>query len=326
MSIRRSAAALAAVILATSIATPALAGDRDDPGIAWVASLFASPNGQVDVVDLQAGSVRTSITTDVAYPYGTAVSPDQRTVLVTDLFSGDVSIIDAGTATVVDTVAACGQPNGVAFGRFGRLAYVACTTDDELAIIDVAGGSRLGTVEIGDHPVGVAVGGTGRRVYVTLFDEDRLAIYDVLTGSITTVPTGADPTGVVAVGDRVFVANSGSGDVTVVDGWTGTVLPASPIALPAGATPEAIAADGDRVYVSNVGTGGIAEIDAVRLRVRRAIAVDGVWGIDVSGRFLVGTQAGFDTVVLIDRKRGTVVRTIPVGTLPLSLGRFVTRQ
>ncbi|RXS73790.1 hypothetical protein EST92_21855 [Streptomyces sp. TM32] len=77
----------------------------------------------------------------------------------------------------------------------------------------------------------------------------------------TTLPAGAFPNAVgVAPNGRVYVANFGSNDVTVIDSVTDTVL----TTLPAGTNPFAVGvAPNGRVYVANFGSNDVTVIDSV---------------------------------------------------------------
>jgi len=328
---RRLRLIVVAALLIAAAVTPASAGADTPvrPGFAYVPNLLSST---VSVVDIAAGSVVATI--PVSWPFGTAVSPDGRTVYVTSLFGGgtdngdSVAVIDATTRTVqrIITLGPLGsvQPNGVAVDAVRNKLYVALTVPDALGVVDLTDDS-VTQVSVGDNPVGVAIGPRGRGVYVTNNFAGTVSVLDPDTATVTaTIPVGTNPAGIEAEHDtrRVFVANTGSATVSVI-GRDGSVRT---IDLPAGATPEGISVREGRVAVSNVGTGGITLINPERLRVTRTLAVDGSWGIDTArdGRLVV-TFAGWAQAGIIRPGRTVTTTNVDVGDVPLGLGRFIAR-
>ncbi len=123
---------------------------------------------------------------------------------------------------------------------------------------------------------------------------------------------------------NAYVANSGSGTVSVIDTATDAVV----ATVTVGTSPDGVAVspDGSRVYVANLGSGTVSVIDT---------ATDTVAGTVNVGTFPVGVAVSPDgsqvyvaddvgnTVSVIDTATDTVAATVAVGTSPLSLGAFV---
>ena len=322
----------ALVWVAPAQAEPAPAGpSASSVGSAYIPNLFSST---VSVLDLTSNTVTGTI--PVSYPYGTAVSPDRRTVYVSSLFGGgtaggdSVSVIDAVSKTAQRVITlgdyATVQPNGLAVDNIRKRLYVANSIRDTLGIVDL-NTDTMTEVAVGDNPMGVALGPGGKMVYVSNYAAGTVSVFDANLGTVVaTVTVGTNPTGVdvdLAI-KRLFVANGGSSTVSVIDIKTNLV--AHTVNLPAGATPEGISVRPGVLAVSNVGTGGISLIDTSTLATIRTLAVDGTWGIDIaSNGSVVATLPASGEAAVIRHKRPASTTVVVTGSAPLGLGHFIAR-
>ena len=146
--------------------TVAPAGDQ-----VWVGSNQAKT---VTVLDPRAGSPAGTLA-GFGMPYRLAVTPDGRTVVITDPPNAVVRIVDRATrqdkATVkipADGVQATAEfpgspsPEGIVLSRDGRTAFVALQGTSRVAIIDIASGSITGSMPTGAGPDGIAYSPFGR--------------------------------------------------------------------------------------------------------------------------------------------------------------------
>ena len=137
--------------------------------------------------------------------------------------------------------------------------------------------------------------------------------------TVLTVPVGLQPLGVVAgvIGLNVYVTNSGSGTVSVLDVGTHSVTTGiAPFAVPAGI---AVTPDSSRLYVASSGTRAVVTALRDILDVTGTIAVGGTpYGIaiDPSGVRAYVTDQGTGSLSVIDTLSETVLATIPVGASP----------
>jgi len=85
--------------------------------------------------------------------------------------------------------------------------------------------------------------------YVTLGDTNQLAIVDVAARTVSRVGVGANPASVAVSPDhrRVYVGNSGSATVSVLDATTNAVVASIPVLTGPGSL--AVTPDGGRLYV-----------------------------------------------------------------------------
>jgi len=144
------------------------------------------------------------------------------------------------------------------------VAYVVNNLSDDVSVIDTSTNTVIVTIPVGDGPQRVAFTPDGSRAYVTNFLDDNVSVIDTLTNTeidvdgdpnngITRIPVGTFPIGIEVSpdGTKVYVANEGSDDISVIDTATNIVSP--PFAVVGGInTPHAPAftPDGSEVWVS----------------------------------------------------------------------------
>ncbi|MDQ4133997.1 MAG: PQQ-binding-like beta-propeller repeat protein [Actinomycetota bacterium] len=129
------------------------------------------------------------------------------------------------------------------------------------------------------------------------------------------IATMASPA--IAAPGHVYVANSGSNSVSVVDPATGSVAGT----IPVGASPSSIVftPDGARAYVSNTGSDTVSVLDTATGAVVATIAVgDAPAGAAATadGTRVYVTNTGSGTVSVLDTATNTVTAIITVGGAP----------
>lgn len=152
---------------------PAVEGITVTPGgeQVWVGS---NQQKTVTVIDTRTGSTAATLS-GFGMPYRLAVTPDARTVVITDPPNAVVRIVDATTrrdrATVrIDSAGVTASaefpgspsPEGVVLSRDGRTAFVALQGNSRLAMIDIASGSVFASVPTGAGPDGIGYSPFGR--------------------------------------------------------------------------------------------------------------------------------------------------------------------
>ncbi|MGV0641985.1 Ig-like domain-containing protein [Mycolicibacterium sp. XJ2546] len=153
------------------------------------------------------------------------------------------------------------------------------------------------------------------------------------------IPVGVNPSGVVIGPDgRMFVANTGSGTVSVINTETGQRIDASPTSssmdIRVGAAPSALALslDGKRLYVANTASGTVSVVDTVTYM--RVDANPSAFSMDIKvgaapialafgsdGRLYVANR-GSKSVSVINTTTNTLVDTNPnaAGVQSISVG------
>jgi YVTN family beta-propeller protein len=121
--------------------------------------------GSVSVVDLTAWKVAAEVLTGL-HASALAVSPDRRHVLVANAGSDTVTVLDAGTDRIVETIPLSwrpgdlfgASPNALAFDPSGRTLFVANGTQNAVAVVSFRpGASRIeGLIPVGWFPGALA--------------------------------------------------------------------------------------------------------------------------------------------------------------------------
>src|SRR5438876_258872 len=137
-------------------------------------------------------------------------------VFVTNEKSDNVTVIDAATRKVIQSIPVGKRPRGVAVSPDGRRVYVTNSNSDTLSVIDARSLAVLSTVPAGLDPEGLTPNRAGTALYFV----------------IKSVPTGGSRPVDVAFtldGSRAYVSHGQSGDVRVLDTVSLRVLAAIPV-------------------------------------------------------------------------------------------------
>jgi YVTN family beta-propeller protein len=112
-------------------------------------------------------------------PESAVVSPDSKTVYVSNDLSNTVSVIDASTNTVTFTIPVPDNPDSVAVTPDGRTVYVVCFGFGSVAVIDPL--TNVVTTNLGAGPVPgtIAVSPNGKLAYVPSGSE--IVVFDPTT-------------------------------------------------------------------------------------------------------------------------------------------------
>jgi PQQ-dependent catabolism-associated beta-propeller protein len=258
-------------------------------------------------------------------------APHSVLVFVSNEWSHDVTVVDAGTRRVVATIPVGARVRGIQPSADGRRVYAALTEDTPrarthhaaIAVIDVATRRLIGRLPSGTDPEQLAVSHDGRRLYVSNEDAGVASIVDVPHARVTTSATvGVEPEGVAMSPDGrwVYVTAETSSTVSVIDTRTGRVV--QTFLVDNRPRSAAFSPDGKRAYVT-AEVGGTVSVVAVPRHtvVARMRIGDGSTkpvGIVVSpdGRTLYVTNGHGNAVSVIDARTLHVVATIPVGHRP----------
>ncbi len=210
--------------------------------------------GNVSVLNLKTGRQVNRIPVN-PFPAGLAITSDREQLLVTHLFSGDVTSIDVKTSKVshiVSTGLDISSNQFVAIGPSGDKAYLPQTrsnVDNTALLFD---STVFPVVNILDLP------------------DLNLMVRDRITIDTADEPVNMPFSVAISLDENVvFVANAGSDDVSVIDQRTDRGV----AHISVGANPRgvAITPDGSRVFVNNVLDGTLSVIDTDDLVVTQTV-------------------------------------------------------
>ncbi len=113
-------------------------------------------------------------------PSGLALTPDEKQVLVTGTFSGDLTFLslDGDQLRRSATLHLGAEPRGVAVAPDGRLAYVALTAAGAVAVVDVAKREVVERIDVGRWPRYLALSPDGSRLAVGVSGDGGVAVVD----------------------------------------------------------------------------------------------------------------------------------------------------
>ena len=203
-----------------------------------------------------------------------ANAADSGTLLVLNKSDNTVSLIDLASRKVVATVPTGVGPHEVAVSPNGELAvvanYGAQTPGSSLTVINITAKKVLKTIELGEYrrPHGI-VWLKGDEVAITAEANKALLIVDVNTGKVSAnVTTDQNVSHMVVVSpkqNKAFVANIGSGSVTVID--LKTLKKIADVPTGAGAEGIDISPDEKEVWISNRAANTVSVVDTISSKI-----------------------------------------------------------
>jgi YVTN family beta-propeller protein len=270
-------------------------------------------------------------------PQAMALSPDGRLLAVSGKTS-ELVIVDPATAAIKQRVNLPPEPSGddqapdvvspniLEPDRKGQVSYTGLVFSPDgrfIYLSNVNGSIKIFTVsEAGEVaplrslplpdanaprrkapiPSGLAVSPNGKLLYVTLNLSNRLLELDIETGRhLRLFDVGAVPYDVRLAGNKAYVSNWGGRrpepDSTTGPAGRGTLVRVDPV--------RHIASEGS-ISIIDLDTGKVLK------EILTGLHCSGL-ALSPDGRYLAATNAGADTISVIDTATDTIVETISVG-------------
>ncbi len=137
-------------------------------------------------------------------PMAIDLSPDGTEVWTAHTLDGGVSVIDAVTKRVVQTLRlGTKRTNRLKFTPDGRRVLLTDRDGGELLVLDAATRELVKRIPVGRRPSGILIVPDGSIAYVAVQDDNNLAIVDLTTLEVTgRVPTDSNPDGMAWVAAR----------------------------------------------------------------------------------------------------------------------------
>ena len=236
------------------------------------------------VIDLVSGAVEAEVPID-GDPFAVAFSAVTNQVLVGQLGSKSVSVVDASSFSVVATIplvegALGARPLGIAISREGTQAFVTDQVTPFIHVIDLNSLTEVDTdvSTDGTHPIEITTGSTAlnsrgiavspidgvNEAYLGNRDPDSIVVIDTTSLRVIdliALPSSCDnPDGIVAAASgEIFVACSETDEVAVFNRLTRELERE----ITVGDNPQAMAIspEGQKIYVGNLNDGSISVID-----------------------------------------------------------------
>jgi YVTN family beta-propeller protein len=141
-----------------------------------------------------------------------------RFAFVADRESNDVAVVDVTRMRDVTRIPVGHAPYASALSPHGRWLYVADVRGNDVTIIDARRFKVIARIPVGPMPYGVAATPDGSTLLVTIQHRGVLEFVDLKTRTVVgSARVGLYPEGVICDGERAYVANWGSDDVSIID-------------------------------------------------------------------------------------------------------------
>lgn len=192
------------------------------------------------------------------------------TLLVVNKSGDSLSLLDLATGDRLRELPTGHVPHEVAVSPDGRRAIVSNygtrnRPGNSLTVVDIPAGTVSASIDLGDYrrPHGLAWLPDNRRLLVTAEENRALLLVDVDRREILrAIATGQELSHMVSVdpaGKMAYVANIGSGSVSVIDIEAGRVQATLPVG--AGTEGISISPDGQQLWVTNRESGTVVVLD-----------------------------------------------------------------
>lgn len=137
--------------------------------------LYVSHGSEVDVIDLDAGSVVGRIPAQGVH--GIAIATDLNRGFISNGQSNTVTIFDLGTREVKGTAKAGTNPDGIIYDPSQHRVYAFNGRSGNATVIDGGSGNVVATLDLGGKPEYAAADGKG-NVFVNIEDKSKLVHID----------------------------------------------------------------------------------------------------------------------------------------------------
>jgi YVTN family beta-propeller protein len=261
-------------------------------------------------------------------------------VYVSNERSGDVTIIDGATDTVVATFPVGKRPRGIHTAHDGKRIFVALSGSprmapgveterapadkaaDGLGVVDPVARKLIDRWHAGSDPEEFAISKDGNSAFIANEDDASAVIVDLNSGQTRgKVKVSEEPEGmgVNPANGEVYVTCEEKGEVFAIAPGEQRVL----AKMDAGGRPRSVAflPDGSRAYVACEASGSVAVIETASHKLLSKIQLpEGSLpmgtAVSADGKELFVSTGRKNTVAVIDTKTNAVSATVPVGTRP----------
>jgi YVTN family beta-propeller protein len=255
-----------------------------------------------------------------------SVDPITDKVYMANFESNTISVMNDKNNIV--TVPVGDTPVAIVVNPYKNKIYVSNFDSRFLSVIDGNNSKVIEDVPIDKSPRNIAINPYTQELYIPNIDNKTLSVINPTQYPVFISPTEKNPTYVaveknptyVAVDNKtntVYVANSDSNSVSIINGVTNTVVKNVPV----GGHPAYIAVNPNTTtaYIANSGNKSVSVINGKTNTVVRTIPVrkdPGHLAVDLNTNTVYVANSGNKSVSVINGKTNTVVNTVPVGEDP----------
>ncbi len=214
------------------------------------------------------------------------LSPDGKTIYVSNEDEGEAAFVDAATGKTLKTVKVGKEPEGVKVSGDGKFVYVTSEVASMVHVIDTATAKIVKNVKVGKRPRRMAITPDGKELWVT----------NELDASVSVVST-ADHTVIGTI--KFEVKGARAADIT-------------PVGIQ-------ITRDGKRAFVGLGKANHVAFVDVASRKVTQLVLVGKrPWNVllDKAEARLYVVNGLSDDVTVVDVAAAKALKSIPVGRVP----------
>jgi YVTN family beta-propeller protein len=291
----------------------------------YVANESGNSLSVIDAVSLK--PLRT-VDFDLKGAHDLALTRDGRTLFVTNLLSGTVTVVDTTNFEIIATIPTGNRAHSLALTNDERQLWVVNIGENNISVIDIERLRILGTISAGRLPGHVRFSKDGRYAYVTSQEDGRVIVIDTSNHqTVKSIAVGKLPHFIITSPDGQYLwgGNTGGREVYVIDmaknervGWidVGSKPQHIGFGMRGMFGPFAYVAveDADEVVVIDTTPGGYKVVDRIKVESKPS----GIGASPEGGRIYVGVQ-GTDEVQVIDTGTHRVIARIPVGIKPVGV-------
>ncbi|HID31367.1 MAG TPA: YncE family protein, partial [Desulfobacterales bacterium] len=156
-------------------------------------------------------------------PAGIVASADGRQIYVANSGADSISVIDTARNRVDHTISNFGDgPAELALAPVRQRLYATNPGSDNVSVVDTVSRSVIGKISVGKRPCCIVVDEGRRKIYVTNPGSHTISVIDMYEDNYEravekTITVGLNPRGMVIHENELYVANSGSNSIYVMD-------------------------------------------------------------------------------------------------------------
>ncbi|MDI3195952.1 beta-propeller fold lactonase family protein, partial [Pseudarthrobacter sp. AL07] len=199
--------------------------------------MFINDGLQFVVSDSSLGTLRFYSTEDYALQdevvvgpgaFGTAVSPDGKTMYVNNQAHNSVTVVDLEGRKPTDVITGFSQPRqGIKVSPDGRHVFVTNFEGDKVTVFDAASRKIIRELTGFSKIRGISVTADGNTLYAANSGRNSISVVDVLKGEITNeIEVGREPYGAALSPDGrlLFASNKADNTIDVINVTKNTVV------------------------------------------------------------------------------------------------------
>jgi PQQ-dependent catabolism-associated beta-propeller protein len=214
------------------------------------------------------------------------LSPDGKTIYVSNEDEGEASFVDAATGKTLKSVKVGQEPEGVKVSADGKTLYVTSEVASLVHVIDTATGKILKNVKVGKRPRRMALTPDGKELWVTNELDASVSVVEVATQTVKDTI-------------KLEVKGARAQDITPV----GILM----------------TRDGKRAFVALGKANHVAFIDVASRKITNLVLVGKrAWNValDKAEARLFVVNGLSDDLTVVDVASAKAVKSIPVGRVP----------